>query len=150
MSKYYIGLFFFVLINLSFGVSAERLNVNATPTQIEWYSVDTEGNQEIHLYFFWSKYCPHCHRALPLIPKLEKSYPWLKLHSLEVSDRRNVRLYVKTAESLTGERPYSVPGFLFCEKVMIGYGSEETTGARLKQQLEACYQERVEFRKSVE
>ena len=133
INKRYKGLFFVLFLTFSLGASAEN-NV--------WYSTGADGDVQIHLYFFWSKSCPHCHRAIPLLPKLEKSYPWLKIHSLEISDEQNVTLYLTMAEKL-GQRPQSVPGFLFCKKMMVGYGLEKTTGATIKQALEACYQKRA-------
>ncbi len=131
MIKRYRGFVFVLFLTFSLGASAENS---------VWYSTGADGNLQIHLYFFWSKSCPHCHHALPLLPKLEKSYPWLKIHKLEIGSQRNVTLYLRMAATL-GQRPQSVPGFLFCEKMMLGYGMEETTGAEIKQQLEVCYQQ---------
>lgn len=112
--------------------------------QPQWYSTHVDGNPRIHLYFFWSKRCPHCRRALPLVTKLRESYPWLELHAFELSEnRRNVRLYFAMTEMI-GQRSGSVPGFLFCEQKIIGYDSEKTTGLELRQKLEICYQQRVQ------
>jgi hypothetical protein len=43
-----------------------------------------------------------------------------------------------------GKVANSVPAFLFCEQMMVGYGSQETTGMTLKKRLQACYQRRLE------
>ncbi|MCK5715842.1 MAG: thioredoxin family protein [Thiomargarita sp.] len=133
MIKRFRVFFLVFFLSFSFGALAE---------DSVWYSTAADGSVQIHLYFFWSKTCGHCHRALPLLPKLEKSYPWLKIHSLEISDDRNVTLYLSMADKL-GQRPNSVPGFLFCEQMSVGYGMEETTGLEIKQQLERCYQKQT-------
>jgi thiol-disulfide isomerase/thioredoxin len=139
--KHYRGLFLFLLIILSLCASADNPIFFIEPPPPKWYSTDADGKTQIHLYFFWSKRCPHCRRALPLIPKLVENYPWLKLYAFEVSEnRRNMRKYRAMARSI-GQRPKIVPGFLFCEQMIVGYGTEKTTGTELKQKLEACYQQ---------
>ncbi|MEN8215172.1 MAG: thioredoxin family protein [Pseudomonadota bacterium] len=141
MIKHYRGLFLFLFISLSFSASADGAFDFKVP-QPEWYSTDADGKLHIHLYFFWSKRCPHCRRALPLMPKLVESYPWLELHAFEVSEkRRNMRKFFRMAKSI-GQRPEIVPGFLFCEQMVVGYG--KSTGTELKRKLEGCYQQRAQ------
>jgi len=53
--------------------------------------------------------------------------------------RENARLYVDTAASL-GTEVQSVPGFIFCRQLRVGFDSAETTGAELRQALESCRQ----------
>jgi len=144
MIKFYKNLFLFFFISLSLYAYAENSPVLVEFPQTKWYSTDADGKPQIHLYFFWSKTCPHCHRALPLIPKLAESYPWLKLHAFEITEnRKNLRRFFRIAKSI-GQRPEVVPGFLFCKEMMVGYGTEKTTGAKLKEKLEACYQQRLQ------
>jgi len=108
-----------------------------------WYSSDNNNNPQIHFYFFWSKTCPHCRRAHPYIDELAHESPWLILHSLELStNQENVRKYVSMAQAL-GEVASSVPAFLFCEQMTMGYDTEKTTGVMLKKHLQACYQRRL-------
>lgn len=113
----------------------------STPSAEEftWTSVDEAGNPQIHLYFFWSLTCPHCREADPFIEALPQELPWLVLHSLELTQHQdNAFKYVAMAASLGQEAMY-VPGFLFCETMIAGYDSAETTGAEIKQQLIDCY-----------
>lgn len=94
----------------------------------------------VDLYFFWSQECPHCNKARPFIEKLAATHSWLKLHSIEISkSRENVLLYMKMAEDL-GKKATGVPGFLFCNQMLVGYNDENTTGKVLEEQLLACYQ----------
>ena len=38
---------------------------------------DDTGNASVHLYFFWSKSCPHCREALPFVLRLDRELDWL-------------------------------------------------------------------------
>jgi thiol-disulfide isomerase/thioredoxin len=60
--------------------------------QIIWGTTDGKGNAEIALYFFWSKSCPHCTLARPVIAQIERETPWLRLHSLPIDEKENRRL----------------------------------------------------------
>jgi hypothetical protein len=57
-------------------------------------------------------------------------------------NRANAKFYYETALSL-GTQALSVPGFVFCRQVLIGYDTAETTGAEVAQALESCHQERL-------
>lgn len=105
-----------------------------------WYEKDANDQSVIHLYFFWSKKCPHCLNARPDIVAMDKDYPWLKLHSLELVDHpENIQIYVDMAATF-GDDARSVPTFMFCGNILSGYESSETTGRLLRSYLQACYQ----------
>ena len=105
-----------------------------------WYRTAASGDTEIQLYFFWSRYCPHCNEARPFIEGLAREFPWLALRSLEVSSSaQNARLYMDLAGSL-GQEASAVPGFLFCGEMHVGYESDATTGAMLRARLLECRQ----------
>lgn len=105
-----------------------------------WYGKDVNDQTIIHLYFFWSKKCPHCLKARPDIIKLDQDYPWLKLHSLELVDHpENVETYVNMAE-MFGNDARSVPTFMFCGNLLSGYENKKSTGRLLRSYLQACYQ----------
>jgi len=110
------------------------------PNKPVWYGKDANGQSLVYLYFFWSEKCPHCMQARPDILEMEKEYPWLKLHSYELSKNiDNVRTYISMAASL-GNEARSVPAFVFCGNLLSGYDSHQTTGESLREYLEACYQ----------
>lgn len=105
-----------------------------------WYEKDMNGYPVIHLYFFWSKKCPHCLKARPDIMEMDKEYPWLKLHSLELVDSPdNIRTYVSMA-AMFGNDARSVPAFMFCGNLVSGYEDKASTGRLLASYLMACYQ----------
>ncbi len=121
-------------------IPLQQTAAQSTPSadQYTWYSVDDQGNAQVHLYFFWSLTCPHCREAHPFIEALPEELPWLVVHQYELTEQQeNAYMYVDMAASLGQEAMY-VPAFLFCETMITGYGSADTTGAEIKQQLIDC------------
>ncbi len=108
-----------------------------------WYGQSADRAPVVHLYYFFSPTCPHCQAARPFIEELAARKPWLELRKFAVKDNPdNARFYYQTAQSL-GVEALSIPGFVFCRQVMIGYDSAATTGADLEKALDACHAERV-------
>jgi hypothetical protein len=103
-----------------------------------WHSRDGKGQPEIHLYFFWTKQCPHCQAALPFAQELPARLPWLRLHSHELSDPANVKLYISMAAQFS-QAGNSVPAFLFCGQMPVGFNTAADTGQFLEQQLRGCH-----------
>lgn len=98
-------------------------------------------DQAVDLYYFWSRYCPHCREAKPFIENLTKKYAWLHLHSYDlVGNRANQQRYQTMAEQL-GQSAKSVPAFIYCGQMMVGYDRPETTGQQLEKNLLDCYRQ---------
>ena len=94
----------------------------------------------VDLHFFWSARCPHCLEARPFVSALAAGHSWLRLHDLEVSQNpENARRYVAMAAEL-GERASSVPAFLFCGELHVGWRDAESTGAMLRERLTRCHE----------
>jgi thiol-disulfide isomerase/thioredoxin len=108
-----------------------------------WYSTAADGTPTVRLYYFFSPTCPHCQAAKPFIAELQAKNPWLEVKRYSVKDHRgNAKFYYETAQSL-GVEALSVPGFVFCRQVIIGYDSAETTGRELADALQACHERRL-------
>jgi thiol-disulfide isomerase/thioredoxin len=108
-----------------------------------WYGTAADGTPTVRLYYFYSPTCPHCQAAKPFLDELAARKPWLEINRYTVKDNReNARFYFETAKSL-GVEALSVPGFLFCRTVSIGYDSAATTGAELERAIDACHAERI-------
>jgi thiol-disulfide isomerase/thioredoxin len=128
---------FFVLL-LSVMLIAPAANALISG-ETAWYESDANAQPVIHLYFFWSKKCPHCLKAQPDIVAMEQEFPWLKLHSLELVDHpENIRTYIDMAAKF-GNDARSVPAFMFCGNLLSGYESKATTGQLLRSYLQSCY-----------
>jgi hypothetical protein len=108
-----------------------------------WYGTAADGSPVVRLYYFYSPTCPHCQAAAPFLEAYAAKSPWLELQKFAVKDnRKNARFYYETALSL-GTQALSVPGFIFCRQVLIGFDTAETTGAELTAALERCRDERL-------
>ena len=109
-----------------------------------WYGSAVDGTPVVRLYYFYSPTCPHCQAAAPYIDELQARWPWLEVQKYAVKDNRaNAKFYYETALSL-GTKALSVPGFIFCRQVLIGYDDAQTTGAEIAQALETCHQQRLD------
>jgi glutaredoxin len=107
---------------------------------IVWTSTQSTGENHVHLYFFWSKKCPHCLRAVPFIESLNRDYPWLDVHSAEISQNRDNQIrYVEMANSL-GLEPSSVPAFIICGRMITGYDTPRGVGQEILGLALACRQ----------
>lgn len=101
-----------------------------------WTETDANGQQQVHLYFFWSQTCPHCLAARPEVEAMAQAQPWIVLHSLELSKHRNnVERYVAMAADL-GREAQSVPAILYCGQMQVGWDSH--AAAMLLDSLQAC------------
>lgn len=126
--KSILCLLFLVIFLLPINLKAENGAIN-------------QKTNEVTLYYFWSRYCPHCIEAKPVIHKLSKTYPWLTIHSYDlVGNKDNQKRYLQMADKLK-QSANAVPAFVFCDQMMVGYDSAETTGKELEDRLLACHRQ---------
>ena len=121
-------------------------SVSAAPVEVHapWFEGAETGEPVVNLYFFWSRFCPHCHDALPFVERLSREVPWLKVHNHQLVDEpENVQLYLQLAERV-GQVANSVPGFLFCGRMETGWFDEQTTGRMLLNALGDCRAEAID------
>lgn len=112
----------------------------AEPPESFWVGEAADGSATVVLHYFYSPSCPHCQAAGPYLDSLDRELPWLELRKYSVRDsRENARLYLDTAASL-GVEVQSVPGFIFCRQLRVGFDTPETSGAEMRRALEACHQ----------
>lgn len=103
-----------------------------------WLVRGADGEPEVQLYFFWSLTCPHCTAAHPYIEAIPQARPWVRLHELELTrSNENVLQYQSMARQL-GQPAASVPAFLFCGEMHVGWDSDATTGVMLRRRLDEC------------
>lgn len=110
---------------------------SGTAAAAEWVRPGPDGSDQLVLYYFYSDTCPHCQEAKPFVRALAER-EWIALEAREIStDRDNARRYYEMARALD-QKAGSVPAFLFCGTMRVGYDREATTGAALLADLEAC------------
>lgn len=76
--------------------------------------------------------CPRCARAKAYIPRLMTRYPAFQIeyHDIATDSSANQKLQALTHEYRTAAA--SVPVFHFCNRLIVGFDSESTSGQRLE------------------
>lgn len=111
---------------------------SAARAEDPWIVKGADGTPQVQLYFFWSLSCPHCTAAHPYIEAIPQARPWVRLHALELTRHpENVERYERMARDL-GEAAASVPAWLFCGEMHVGWAGDATTGAMLRRRLDEC------------
>jgi len=107
------------------------------------FGQQAEETVNVDLYFFWSISCPHCQEARPFIEFLSENYPWIKVHSNEISrNRDNLSAYQMMATEL-GQDARSVPAFFICGGMFVGWDKPQSTGQTLLDSARRCRDEGV-------
>jgi glutaredoxin-related protein len=127
-----IGVFCLALMLLTL------LPIASTQADIDWVTGTGTAEPKVHLYFFWSKRCPHCQKALPFVASLDQELDWLALHDYEITaSRDNVQRYIDMAGQL-GRDARSVPAFFICERMLTGFDDAGGMGSELRELAELC------------
>jgi cytochrome c biogenesis protein CcdA len=94
--------------------------------------------EQLDVYVFWALGCPHCERELEFLGRVEAAEPRLRVHYFEVSrDAASRKAFVAVAERLV-PGDLSVPLAVVGDAAMVGYATDETSGAELKRKIDAC------------
>jgi len=97
-----------------------------------------QPQERLDVYFFWGKGCPHCERETAFLKRLEAEEPRVRVHYLEVwNDRANGDAFVEVVKRLALE-DLAVPVTVVGDAAMVGYGTDATSGAALKQRIQYC------------
>ncbi len=108
-----------------------------------WLTPGENGDNQVHLYFFWSSTCPHCSKARPVIEAMAHENPWLVLHSANIINNQEQALrYQEMAESL-GQKARSVPGFFVCGQMIVGWDDAGKVARHLLQAATQCHNQSV-------
>jgi thiol-disulfide isomerase/thioredoxin len=111
---------------------------SANAAEAQWWSAQHDGDYTVDLYFFWTNTCPHCQAARPDIERLQDELPWVRVHSMSLTNQpEHGRSFVMLARQV-GERAQSVPAFLFCGRMLTGYDTPAGMGSVLREALQHC------------
>lgn len=98
------------------------------------------AEQEVNLYFFWGKGCPHCANEKPFLDSLKTKYPQLKVYDFEVwHSRENRNLLIEAGKKLKIDVS-GVPLTIINDQPIIGYYNDETTGKQIEDLVIKCLQ----------
>ncbi|MFY9314435.1 MAG: hypothetical protein WAO95_02610 [Burkholderiales bacterium] len=102
------------------------------------FAAASQPQQRVELTLFWAEGCPHCEREIEFLKRLEASEPRLRVHYLEVSrDAANQSAFAAAVRKLALEEP-AVPLTLVGEAALVGYATDETSGAELRRLIGLC------------
>lgn len=90
----------------------------------------TDGQPDIEV--FVREDCPHCTAAKVFLEKLKETQPDLRIVIQDVGRDRQALARLAGLAQQRGVRPMGVPAFFLREQLILGFASEETTGARIK------------------
>lgn len=88
-------------------------------------------NQQITIYHFWSKYCPHCRDENAYLEKLKSTRSDLDFKDYEVSSDKNASELFRKFSDYYGNSDYGVPALFIGDKSFIGFSNEGTSGRKL-------------------
>jgi thiol-disulfide isomerase/thioredoxin len=97
------------------------------------------ANNNVKVYFFWGKGCPHCAQEEIFLEQLKKKCPQLEVKSYEVwYNKENAKLFSQMAEAYR-TRPEGVPTTFIGEfKPVVGYRDYELTGKVIEDRIKFC------------
>jgi len=94
--------------------------------------------QTLDVLFFYSDACPHCAKEEVFLDKLEKKYLELNIQRYEVTNNKdNQELFRETAHRLN-QLATSVPFTVINDQVIVGYGSDRTTGKQIEDTIKSA------------
>ncbi len=94
------------------------------------------------LYMFWGEGCHHCEKEKTfLVEDLQQRYPDLEMRFFETWEHHEFKRLAQTMRQVYKIEKSSVPLTIVGEWTVIGFGSPETTGAKIEEQIKTCLQE---------
>jgi thiol-disulfide isomerase/thioredoxin len=98
---------------------------------------DYSGKLVVH--FFYSPTCPHCVEQEPFNDKLASEFPDVVFVGHDVTVPSESRLMLMMAQNFSfGAESLGTPTTIFGNRIFIGYQSEETTGAQMRDAIVEC------------
>ncbi len=91
----------------------------------------------VTIYFFWSKGCPHCAAEKTFLKKLEDKYPKLKIESYEISESGSVERFLEIAK-VYGANTQWVPATFICDTYTVGFDDEKGIGKEIEDKVKNC------------
>ncbi len=93
------------------------------------------ADNEVSLYLFFGKTCPHCRAERQFLDSIEDKYPNLVIHEFEVSKKENIILWQKMCD-LCQVQPFGVPMTFIGEEHFTGYS--EPIGIQIEDAINKC------------
>lgn len=101
--------------------------------------ISTQEENQVNIYFFWGKGCPHCAKEKVFLENLVQKYPNIELKSFELNKSESIKLLQKASELLNTDTR-SIPFTVIGNQYFVGYLDDETSGRPLKKAVEQALQ----------
>jgi len=122
----------FLLLSSALACAQETVSLHTEQT------LATSADQGVTLWFFWSEKCPHCRDAHPHILELPDQLPWIRLQSYRLDGHpENVAIYKRVA-GILGQEARSVPAFIYCGQMLVGWDDEGLVKQAIIDGLKRC------------
>lgn len=95
------------------------------------------AQEEVNLYFFWGKGCPHCAKEEELLKYFQTKYSYLRVHSFEVYTNYQNMNYLQQIGKKLGARVDGVPFTIIGDKTFVGF-LETMSPSELANRIEEC------------
>ena len=118
------------------GLAWLALHAAAANAATSWAEPGADGRPAVHLYFFWTPTCPHCVDARRDLAPLVRSRDWLRLHSLDLTERPEHGARYQAMATELGETAAFVPALFFCGEMHVGWSAG--AGREIARRLDDC------------
>lgn len=100
--------------------------------------VPAQGNEPV-VYVFWGQSCPYSQRAMTYIGKMRKEDPKLRVQDYEVEGNpAHAAAHERVLERIGITGISVMPVTIVGENVLIGFESDEVSGARIEGFVDQC------------
>lgn len=111
-----------------------------THAQENMSTTDSKSPKNVTLYFFWGNGCPHCEAEEEFLNKIKKEYSTLTVRKFEIwGSAKNQEIFKEVGQKL-GVGISGVPFTVIGTNYISGYYTNDTTGAEIRDYIEACLQ----------
>ncbi len=99
---------------------------------------DAQAADHPILYLFWGDGCPHCKDEEAFLTTLREKYPEMEMRSFEVWNHPEFALLAEAMRKEYKITSASVPMTFIGDWHDVGYSDDETSGAKIEQQIVHC------------
>jgi len=102
------------------------------------YEFNDEDTGDLVLYVFWAEGCSHCEESRPMLARLDKTYPNLRIRSFDVvNSPENYALWMQMGDHYgVPDGGRGTPTFFLKDRYWVGYYDE--VEAEIKSVITAC------------
>jgi cytochrome c biogenesis protein CcdA/glutaredoxin len=102
-------------------------------------SCAAENDDEVDLFMFYGKGCPHCGKAEMFLDEMEEKYPSLNVERYETYNSQKNRELFENISRAYDKKIGGVPTFYMGEKVFVGYN--DAVGNKIESEIKNCIED---------